>query len=116
MENLTDQTTQQLMFSLIEIWHKGNQSQPEFCKERDINYQKFQYWFRKYRAIHSDSGKDTKFFKQIEVKNVVPRTSCPVEIVYPDGRKVIFHQPVDIAVQDVVHRRVTFGTHQKNLM
>lgn len=33
----TEVTTQQLMFSLIEVWQSGNKSQQEFCKEKDID-------------------------------------------------------------------------------
>jgi hypothetical protein len=41
MENPSDQTTQQLMFSLIEIWRSSNLTQQEFCREKDLNYQRF---------------------------------------------------------------------------
>ena len=90
----TELTTQQLMFSLIEIWQSSNKSQQEFCKEKDIEYHKFTYWFRKYKSVHSPTGTDTKFFKQIKLKEQSP-SSTQVELVFPDGRKLIFHQPVD---------------------
>lgn len=44
----TNQTTQQLMFSLIEIWKGSGQSQINFCKEKNIAYHRFHYWFKKY--------------------------------------------------------------------
>lgn len=90
-------TLQQLMFSLIEIWKGSDKSQQEFCKEKDLDYHKFQYWFRKYKAIHfPDLITDKKFsFKEIKLK---PQPSAPaVELVFPDGRKIIFHQPVEAA-------------------
>lgn len=92
----TEVTTQQLMFSLIEIWQGSKKSQQEFCKEKDIEYHKFSYWFRKYRAMHSSTGTDTKFFKQIKLKEQNP-SSCAVELLFPDGRKLVFHQPVDVS-------------------
>lgn len=91
----TDQTTQQLMFSLIEVWKSSTQNQQEFCKEKDLDYQKFQYWFRKYRALHSEDRTDTKFFKQVKIKPTGSTYSAAVELVFPDGRKVIFRQPVE---------------------
>ncbi len=89
-----DQTTQQLMFSLIEIWKSSEQSQHEFCKDKDLDRNKFQYWFRKYRAVQSANGTDTKFFKQIKLKEHPP-VSAAIEVIFPDGRKLIFHQPVE---------------------
>lgn len=90
----TELTTQQLMFSLIEVWQRSDKSQQEFCNEKDIEYQKFTYWFRKYKAVHSPTGTDSKFFKQIKLKEQ-SQVSTHVELVLPDGRKLIFHQPVD---------------------
>lgn len=93
----TDQTTQQLMFSLIEVWKGTGQTQQEFCKQKDLDYHKFQYWFRKYRAVHSLNKTDSKFFKQIKLKTPVPSAPSAVELVFPDGRKLIFNQPVEVS-------------------
>ena len=93
---MADIVKQQLMFSLIEVWQKGEQSQQDFCKEKDLDYNQFQYWFRKYRAINSSESRDSKFFKQIKVKDLPISTSL-VEILYPDGKKLVFHQPVDVS-------------------
>ena len=92
----TDQTTQQLMFSLIEVWKSGNKTQQEFCKEKVLDFNKFQYWLRKYKAVHSPSAvSDSKFtFKQIRLKEQ-PVSLPGLELVFPDGRKLIFHQPVE---------------------
>jgi len=43
-----DDTLQQLMFSLIEVWKTSGKTQLEFCKEKDSADHKFHYWFRKY--------------------------------------------------------------------
>jgi hypothetical protein len=90
-----DHTTEQLMFSLIEVWKGSTQTQQEFCKQKDLDYQKFQYWFRKYRAVHSEDKTDSKFFRQLKLKTPVQFNGPGVELIFPDGRKVIFHQPVD---------------------
>lgn len=89
-----DITKQQLMFSLIEIWKKGEQSQQDFCKEKDLDYNQFQYWLRRYKQLNSP-GESISGFTQIKVKSPVSNGS--MELVFPDGRKLIFHQPVDAA-------------------
>jgi hypothetical protein len=48
METTTGKTTQQFMFSLIEIWKSSGKTQRQFCKEKDLACHKFHYWFRKY--------------------------------------------------------------------
>lgn len=93
---MADLIKQQLMFSLIEVWQKSQQTQQEFCKEKDVDYNQFQYWFRKYRAATSTESRDSKFFKQIKIKDLSMATSL-VEIIYPDGRKLVFHQAVDVS-------------------
>lgn len=89
-----DNTTQQLMFSLIEVWKTSGKSQKEFCREKDIAYHKFHYWFKKYND-HS-APCDQRSFIQLAVKNVKqPSSSAGIEVIYPDGRRLIINQPVE---------------------
>lgn len=92
----TDQTTQQLMFSLVEIWKGSGQSQISFCKEKNIAYHRFHYWFKKYNDLNAEEevGSKDQSFSQIRVPSV-NSTGGTIEIIYPDGRRVIFHQPVE---------------------
>lgn len=84
-----DQTTEQLMFSLIEIWKGSGKSQIAFCKEKGIAYHKFHYWLKKYSGQHSLGAPQ---FSQLTVAS---KEACgSIEVIYPDGRKVVFHQPV----------------------
>lgn len=90
-----DITKQQLMFSLIEVWKNGSQTQQDFCKEKDLNYQQFQYWLRRYKqTTEPDSSQPS--FTQVKLKPQQVTTGA-TELVFPDGRKLIFHQPVDVA-------------------
>jgi hypothetical protein len=86
----SDKTLEQLMFSLIEIWKSSGKTQMEFCREKDIAYHKFHYWFRKYSRQNSDSGS----FTRINVKTQ-PVSTGFIELIYPDGHKLVFNQPVD---------------------
>ena len=81
------------MFSLIEVWKKGDQSQQEFCKEKELNYPQFQYWLRRYKQT-IDTGSSQRLFTQVSMK-AQPVTTGSLELVLPDGRKLIFHQPID---------------------
>jgi hypothetical protein len=89
----TDNTLQQLMFSLIEVWKSSGKTQMEFCKEKDIAYHKFHYWFRKYSRQGSESAAGS--FTRIKV-NAQPAKSGFIELIYPDGRKLVFNQAVDV--------------------
>lgn len=91
MEETTDQTTKQLMFSLIEIWKSSGKSQKEFCQEKDLAYHKFHYWFKKYNDQNSERT-DGSAFVPVSLKSAA---NSNLEVVYPDGRRLIFHQPVD---------------------
>lgn len=90
-----DITKQQLMFSLIEVWKKGDQTQQDFCKEKELDYQQFQYWLRRYKQT-IEPGLTQGQFTQVKLRTPVV-TSGALELVFPDGRKLIFHQPVDAA-------------------
>jgi len=97
MENSTDQTTQQLMFSLIEAWRSGNLTQQEFCREKALDYQKFHYWLRKYKISRGELtiSKPESSFVKVDLASTT--TTGAVELCLPDGRKLILHQPVGVA-------------------
>jgi hypothetical protein len=90
-----DITKQQLMFSLIEVWKNGDQTQQDFCKEKELDYQQFQYWLRRYKQTVEPNSSQSPF-TQVKVRTQ-PVSTGALELVFPDGRKLIFHQPVDAA-------------------
>ena len=61
-------TKQQLMVSLIEVWKKGDQTQQEFCKEKELDYQQFQYWLRRYKQTVEPGSSQTSF-TQVKIKS-----------------------------------------------
>jgi hypothetical protein len=87
-----DMTTQQLMFSLIEVWKSSGKTQKAFCQEKDLAYHKFHYWFKKYNG-QSQSASDEPPFLSISMPPA--SGSSKLELVYPDGRRLIFHERVD---------------------
>jgi hypothetical protein len=82
------------MFSLIEIWKGSGKTQQEFCKEKDIAYSKFHYWLKKYTG-HGSTPDASSGFMAITVKNRTSVRDGGLEVIYPDGRRLIFHQDVD---------------------
>ncbi len=95
MESITGQTLQQLMFSLVEVWKSSEKSQQDFCREKEMEYNKFQYWLRKYRGARVQGDeKGQPSFVRVKVRETEKVTGS-VELVYPDGRKLIFHQAVE---------------------
>jgi hypothetical protein len=88
-------TLRQLMFSLIEVWKKSGKTQREFCQEKDVAYSKFQYWMKKY-GEQSRPVADPGGFVPVVVKSE-PKSSAMMELVFPDGRKLVFHQAVEVS-------------------
>jgi hypothetical protein len=80
------------MFSLIEVWKKSGMRQKDFCAEKDIALPKFQYWMKKYTLQHEATGDFTP------VKLTGSGVASPagaMEIHWPDGRRLVFHTPVE---------------------
>lgn len=90
----TDTTTRQLMFSLIRLWKESGKTQLEFCKEKDIAYSKFHYWLKKYNT-QGETPEESPAFMAVTVKRQPVVRAGTLELVYPDGRRLIFHQDVD---------------------
>lgn len=86
------QVTQQLMFSLIEVWKGSGKTQREFCQEKDLAHHKFYYWSKKYNRF-SSQGSEAPSFKRLAAP--VAMGQGPTEVHYPDGRKLVFHGPVE---------------------
>ena len=80
------------MFANIASWQSSDLSQKEWCRQRDITYHVFHYWYRKYREQLSEST-DTGSFVRLTVKPV-DNASC--EITFVDGTKIVFREPVPV--------------------
>ena len=79
------------MFSMIESWQKSGQSQKAWCLNKEIAYHIFHYWYREFRkaAPQVEGGND---FIALSVKP----SSAACEVVYGDGTRIIFHEPVPV--------------------
>jgi hypothetical protein len=88
-----DKQTQEDMFMVIDFWKQSGLSQKAYCEQNNIRYHVFHYWYKRFRD-QGGSIEDGTFVPL----NVKPSTfsvsNSAVEIVLPDGKRILFHQPV----------------------
>jgi len=82
------QNQREQMFAFIEEWKQSGMSQQAYCKAHTFSYVKFGYWYKRYKAAQ---GKERQpEFVRIEM----PVLKSCAEIIYTDGKRLLFHQPV----------------------
>src|SRR3954462_2937471 len=90
---------QQQMFSMIASWQQSDLNQKAWCEQHSIRYHVFHFWYKKYRDTQLSDKKSC--FIPLQLQSV-PAATVPIrpaigvhtEIVLPDGRRQLFHQPV----------------------
>lgn len=82
-------------FKVIEAWKASGVSQQAFCKSQGIAYSGFHYWYKRYRQIKSD--KASRDFVPVEITHTVSNFPV-VELIFPDGKRIKFYQPVEVSV------------------
>ncbi len=88
---------EQLNFSLIKIWETSEKTQRAFCQEKELSYAKFHYWFKKYREHFATPTPDSPFVSvsvKREPQEQSSATGAFLELIYPDGHRLIFNQAV----------------------
>lgn len=79
---------------MIENWKTSGQSQQLFCKENQIAYSNFHYWFKEYKV--QQGGSSEELFLPVQIKKTLPSPAGVVmELVLGDGRRLNFYQTVD---------------------
>lgn len=82
-------------FAMIEDWQKSGQTKCAYCKEHSIVKSKFHYWNKQYKLEYGSSNSNSSSFISIGL-SPANDLAC-AEIVYPDGRRLLLHQPVAAA-------------------
>jgi hypothetical protein len=89
----------QKMFDLIGQWKTSGLSQKEFCLQHEIRYCVFHYWYKQYREANNARPQNVSSFIPLQLHPIATGSSFPTashaELIYPDGRRLLFHQPVD---------------------
>lgn len=88
----SDPQIQQQMFQLIEQWKQSGLSQNLFCQQESIRFHKFYYWYKCYRRQHDREDTVPGF---IRLKLEKPSVPSSVEVHFPGGIRVYFHEPVN---------------------
>jgi hypothetical protein len=79
------------MFAHIEQWKKSDLSQKKYCSQHNIRYHVFHYWFKRFREALPVIDKMSSFVK-LQVEQ--PATAANAELIFPDGKRLVFHEPV----------------------
>jgi hypothetical protein len=82
----------QQMFKLIEQWLQSKLTQKEYCEQQSIRYHVFHYWYKRYRQQQAGNGNNHSSFVKLQIAKTV--TTGVVEIHFPDGIRLFFHEPV----------------------
>ena len=78
------------MFALMSLWESSGLTRQEFCKEHEIKLSNFSYWRTRYRKSQTASGSEN-FIK------VKPVLATSIELIYPNGVKMVLPANSDIA-------------------
>src|SRR4249919_1323075 len=79
----------QQMFAMIMQWQQSGLSQKAWCRQSGIAYHVFHYWYKRYRDTNNTSRMSS--FTELKVQ---PAAFGFMELLFPDGKRLLFHQPV----------------------
>ena len=88
MQNREELRQQNL--AMIADWQQSGLSQKQYCLQNNIAYHLFHYWYKQYRT--KEAAASAGGFTPLTV-GASSFTGC-VELQLPDGKKILFHQPV----------------------
>ncbi len=84
--------TRQHMFAMIEQWQQSALTQKAFCEQHSIRYYVFHYWYKRYRLQQPGAENNAGSFVKLQVAK--PSSAGSVEINFPGGIRILFHEPV----------------------
>ena len=76
--------------AMIADWQQSGLSQKQYCLQNNIAYHIFHYWYK--RCRNKEAAPGAGGFTPVTV-NAASFNGC-VELQLPDGKKILFHQPV----------------------
>jgi hypothetical protein len=85
-----DISMQEQMFANIGAWQQSDLSQKEWCRQHDVTYHVFHYWYKRFRDQQAEPFPSSSFV-QLAVESA-SETGC--EIIFADGTKIVFPKPV----------------------
>ncbi len=79
----------------VASWKQSGLSQKAYCEQNNLNYFNFQYWCKICGAQKTSAKKDSFVFLNVK-PSTSPLSTSSIEIVLPDGKRILFHQPVSV--------------------
>lgn len=92
--SLMQKSIQQKMFKAVRHWQQSGLTKKAWCAKNKIAYATFHYWYKRYRdqAVVSEQS-TSEGFVQLMV-NDTTAGGCWCELVWANGPRLIFQQPV----------------------
>jgi hypothetical protein len=87
-----NESVREQMFANIASWLTSDLSQKEWCRQQEMAYHVFHYWYRIYREEHPEPVNDSSFVRLAAKADM----DVPCEVVFMDGTKVLFREPVSV--------------------
>ncbi len=82
------------MLSMIGDWKQSGQNQMAYCKTHSIPYHQFHYWYKQYKLVPRPANELQPSFIEVHLPVAVDK-SC-TEVIFPDGKRILFHQAVEV--------------------
>lgn len=83
------------MLNMVASWRQSGLSQKAYCEQHGVHYHAFHYWFKRYRQQNEPDT--AKGFIPVQIQGSSTALQAGIEVIFTDGRRVLFHTPVDAA-------------------
>ena len=81
------------MYNHIEQWQQSGLTQKAFCLQNDLSYHIFHYWYKVYR---NKGNRAASAFVKLDLPPAAGYGTPHSELILPDGKRFLFHQPLCI--------------------
>jgi hypothetical protein len=78
------------MLSLIEGWKGSGLSQKAYCRQHQITYCSFHYWYKVYRDQNGEEKSSRPAFVPLRIDSAAAARPL-MELVLSDGKRLLFH-------------------------
>lgn len=82
------------MFSMITRWQQSGLTQKSYCEQHNIRYHVFHYWYKCFRDLQSPAIEPGFIPLTIQPSRAINSSGAHIELLLPDGKCLLFHQPV----------------------
>ena len=90
---VSKEQVKQQMFDKISAWQQSGLTQKAYCRQNNIAYHVFHYYYRRFRLIEN---KEPATFIKLQVPSNHEPAAAHTELLLPDGKRLLFHQSVSV--------------------